>query len=273
MVIPTGNCRKVAFPLKIASYNVNSIRSRLHIVLPWLRNHRPDIFCMQETKVEDAKFPLAELEAAGYTVAFSGGKRYNGVAIASKQTPQKVSFGLADDPPDSDRLAVAHFGDLVVLNAYVPQGQEVDRPQFAYKLAWLGRLKKYLSQNFQPDGKLVLCGDFNVAPKQIDVHDPKRILGHVSFNPEVWKAYGDVLSWGLVDVFRKHHPDEPGQYTFFDYRVKDSVGRNLGWRVDHILATKKTAAASGGCVIDRATRQSEKPSDHAVIYAEWEERI
>lgn len=259
--------------MKIATYNVNSIRSRLHIVLPWLQSHQPDIFCMQETKVEDAKFPLPEFEAAGYTVTFRGGKQYNGVAIASKRKPQKFSFGLADDPPDPDRLAVAHFGDLVILNAYVPQGQEVDKPQFAYKLAWLGRLKKYLFQNFQPDQKLVLCGDFNVAPQQIDVHDPKRILGHVSFNPEVWKAYENVLTWGLVDVFRKHHPGEPGQYTFFDYRVKDSVGRNLGWRVDHILATNKTAAVSSGCVIDRATRLAEKPSDHAVIFAEWEGKL
>jgi len=273
VVITTENHRKVFYALKIATYNVNSIRSRLHIVLPWLQSHQPDIFCMQETKVEDAKFPLAEFEAAGYTVTFRGSKQYNGVAIASKRKPQKVSFGLDDDPPDPDRLAVAHFGDLVILNAYVPQGQEVDKPQFAYKLAWLGRLKKYLFQNFQPDQKLVLCGDFNVAPQQMDVHDPKRILGHVSFNPEVWKAYEDVLSWGLLDVFRHHHPGEPGQYTFFDYRVKDSVGRNLGWRVDHILATNKTAAASSGCVIDRATRLSEKPSDHAVIYAEWEGKL
>lgn len=259
--------------MKIASYNVNSLRSRLHIVLPWLEKNSPDIFCMQETKVEDAKFPAAELEALGYILSFRGNKQYNGVAIASRQKPQKVSFGLPDDPSDSDRLAVAHFGGLVVLNAYVPQGQDVEKPQFAYKLAWLGRLKKYLQTHFTPDQKLILCGDFNVAPMQIDVHDPKRILGHVSFNPDVWKAYEEVMSWGLVDVFRKHHPDERGQYTFFDYRVRDSVGRNLGWRVDHILATATLAAKSGECTIDLATRTSEKPSDHAVIYARWEGKI
>jgi len=256
--------------LKIASYNVNSLRSRLHIVLPWLQQNSPDILCMQETKVEDAKFPAAEIEALGYTISFRGSKQYNGVAIISRQKPQKVSFGLHDDPSDPDRLAVAYFDNLVALNAYVPQGQDVDKPQFSYKLAWLGRLKKYLQKNFKPDQKLVLCGDFNVAPEQIDVHDPKRILGHVSFNPEVWKAYEDVLSWGLTDVFRKHHPDEAGQYTFFDYRVRDSVGRNLGWRVDHILATKPLAAKSEECTIDLVTRTAEKPSDHAVIYARWE---
>jgi len=259
--------------LKIATYNVNSIRSRLHIVLPWLQNNSPDIFCMQETKVEDARFPIAEFEALGYVVTFRGNKQYNGVAIASRVRPQKVSFGLADEPADSDRLAQAQFNDLIILNAYVPQGQDVDKPQFAYKLAWLNRLKKYLQKNFQPDQKLILCGDFNVAPQTIDVHDPKRILGHVSFNPEVWKAYENVQSWGLTDVFRKHHPDEPGQYTFFDYRVRDSVSRNLGWRVDHILATETLAAKSIGCAIDRATRLSEKPSDHAVIYALWEGKV
>ena len=259
--------------MKIASYNVNSLRSRLHIVLPWLQNNSPDIFCMQETKVEDTRFPAAEIEALGYTISFRGNKQYNGVAIVSRQKPQKVSFGLSGDPSDPDRLAVAYFDNLVILNAYVPQGQDVEKPQFAYKLAWLGRLKKYLQENFTPDQKLVLCGDFNVAPGQIDVHDPKRILGHVSFNPEVWKAYENVVSWGLVDVFRKHHPDEPGQYTFFDYRVRDSVGRNLGWRVDHILATKSLASKSGECTIDLTTRTAEKPSDHAVIYARWEGKV
>jgi len=224
---------------------------------------------MQETKVEDAKFPAADLESLGYTVSFRGNKQYNGVAIASKQKPQRLSFGLSDDPADPDRLAVAFFNDLVILNAYVPQGQDVDRPQFTYKLAWLGRLKNYLQKNFKPDQKIILCGDFNVAPQNIDVHDPKRIMGHVSFNPEVWKAYEDVLSWGLTDIFRRHHPDEPGQYTFFDYRVRDSVGRNLGWRVDHILATNTLAAKSAECTIDLATRLAEKPSDHAVIYARW----
>jgi len=225
---------------------------------------------MQETKIEDAVFPAADFEALGYTVTFSGGKQYNGVAVASRKKPQKTTFGLSDDPKDPDRLISAQFDDLILLNAYVPQGQKVDRPQFAYKLAWLGRLKKFLKENYQPEQKVILCGDFNVAPENIDVHNPKQILGHVSFNPDVWKAFGNVLSWGLADVFRRHHPGEPGQYTFFDYRVRDSVGRNMGWRVDHILATKSVALKSSRCKIDMATRRAEKPSDHAVIYAEWE---
>lgn len=259
--------------MKIATYNVNSIRSRLHIVLPWLQNHRPDVLCMQETKVEDARFPVAEFEALGYAVTFCGSKQYNGVAIASVQKPQKIAFGLSEDPPDADRLAMVQFGDWIIVNVYVPQGQEVDKPQFAYKLAWFSRLRDYLQKNFQPDQKVILCGDFNVAPGQLDVHDPKRILGHVSFRPEVWKAFESLVSWGLTDIFRRHHPDVPGQYTFFDYRVRDSVSRNLGWRVDHILATKTAAAKSSSCTIDLTTRLAEKPSDHAVIYSVWEGNV
>ena len=270
MVLNSSNLRKAQLNLKIASYNVNSIRSRLHIVLPWLQNNKPDYFCMQETKVEDAKFPVAEFEELGYQIIFCGNKQYNGVAIASRTKPHMVKFGLDGEPNDSDRLLVAQFDDLIILNVYVPQGQEIDRPQFAYKLAWLGRLKKNLQKHYQKESKLILCGDFNVAPENIDVHDPKRILGHVSFNPEVWQAYEDMKSWGFTDVFRKHHPDEAGQYTFFDYRVRDSVGRNMGWRVDHILATKPLAAKSRSCSIDLATRLAEKPSDHAIIYAQWE---
>jgi len=259
--------------VKIVSYNTNSIRSRLHIVLPWLRDNLPDLFCLQETKVEDGKFPAEAFTDLGYFVSFRGNKQYNGVAIASRVEPRKVSFGLPGDPSDADRLAMAQFEDLVILNVYVPQGQEVTRPQFAYKLAWLARLKKYLTKHFTPEQPLVLCGDFNVAPEDIDVHDPKRILGHVSFNPEVWKAYQSVISWGLTDVFRHHHPGKPGQYTFFDYRLRDSVARNLGWRVDHILATHNLAVSSTGCTIDLQTRLADKPSDHAMIYATWERNL
>lgn len=224
---------------------------------------------MQETKVDDAVFPSGEFEKLGYYLSFKGGKQYNGVAIASKQKPAKVNFGLPGKHADNDRLAAAFFDDLVILNAYVPQGQGVEKPQFAYKLEWLKRLKNYLKKNFDPLQKLVLCGDFNIAPEDIDVHDPKRILGHVSFNPQVWKSYKELLSWGLVDLFRLHHPGELEQYTFFDYRVSDSVGRKLGWRVDHILATVVLAKSSKSCVIDMKPRFEDKPSDHTVIYAQW----
>jgi exodeoxyribonuclease III len=257
------------YKLKIATYNVNSIRSRLHIVLPWLQKNRPDYFCLQETKVADDKFPAAEFAAAGYQVVFKGNGGHAGVAIASLLKPQKVIFGLTDEPADAERIITATYGDLTIINTYAPQGQSKESPQYEYKLAWFGRLRKYLKKHFQPQNPVVLCGDLNVAPEKIDVHDPKRILGHVCFNPEVWKAYEDVKSWGFVDIFRRHHPDEAGQYTFFDYRVRDATARGLGWRVDHILATQSLADRSHICNIDLPTRLAEKPSDHVVMYAEF----
>ncbi|MEN6621227.1 MAG: exodeoxyribonuclease III, partial [Smithella sp.] len=153
-----------------------------------------------------------------------------------------------------------------------PQGYKRESEQYAYKLAWFGRFKKYLENHFKSQNQVIWCGDLNVAPEKIDVHNPKRILGHVDFNPEVWKAFEDIKSWGFVDVFRLHHPDEPGQYTFFDYRVRDSVDRKLGWRVDHILATKSLASKSKLCNIDLPTRFMEKPSDHVVVYADFKDK-
>jgi exodeoxyribonuclease-3 len=255
--------------LKLVTYNVNSIRSRLHIVLPWLQANSPDYFCMQETKVADAAFPLSDFESLGYHVVFKGDKQYKGVAIASKQKPQTVTYGFDSEPADADRMIIATYNDLTIVNTYVPQGQEMESAQFAYKLEWLARFKKYLQKNFQPKNDIIWCGDLNIAPEAIDVHDPKRLLGHVCFNPDVWKALEDIKAWGLTDVFRHHYPGVAGQYTFFDYRIKDSVKRKLGWRVDHVLATQALAAKSKSCTIDLESRLAEKPSDHLIFYAQW----
>lgn len=256
---------------KIATYNVNSLRSRLHIVIPWLTQNRPDVLCMQETKVEDAKFPAEEFEKCGYQVAFRGTKQYNGVAIASLLAPEAVSCGFDDGgPADGERLISCIFPRVTVLNTYVPQGRDKESPHFAYKLEWFHRLRAFLEKNGSPDTQLIWCGDLNVAPDAIDVHDPKRLLGHVCFTPEVWDAFAGVKAWGLLDIFRKHHPGQPGQYTFFDYRVASSVARGLGWRIDHILATRPLAERSLGCSIDLRPRLAEKPSDHTIILAEFD---
>ncbi len=256
---------------KIATYNVNSIRSRLHIIIPWLEKNRPLVFCMQETKVEDAKFPAAEFEGAGYHVVFKGEKRYNGVAIASLERPTKVSFGLDDEgPADEARLISGVFSGIPVINTYVPQGYERENPRFQYKLQWFKRLREYLVRHHSPKEPLIWCGDLNVAPEEIDVHNPKRLLGHVCFNPEVWEGLASIKSWGLVDVFRKRHGGETGQYTFFDYRVPKAVERGLGWRVDHILATPHLADQSISCSIDMNPRLAEKASDHTIVVAEFE---
>ncbi len=255
---------------KIATYNVNSIRSRIHIIIPWLKDNRPDVFCMQETKVEDRQFPARDFEEAGYYVVYKGQKRYNGVAVASLEKPEAVSFGLDDGaPPDKDRLIKGVFSGITVLNTYVPQGRDRENPNFAYKLAWFKRLRNLLEKSGSPDKPLIWCGDLNVAPEAIDVHNPKRLLGHVCFTPEVWEAFNLVKSWGFVDIFRSLHPGETHQYTFFDYRMPNSVERGLGWRVDHILATQPLASGSIKCEIDMRTRMAEKPSDHTVLMAEF----
>jgi exodeoxyribonuclease III len=260
----------VMAPLKIATYNVNSIRSRMHIVVPWLRENRPDILCMQETKVADQKFPAEAFENEGYHVAYRGDRQYNGVAVASLQKPDAVSFGLADQgPADEDRLMAVNFSGLKIINTYVPQGRDRETAHFVYKLEWFKRLKAFFERSFSPREPVVWCGDLNVARETIDVHDPKRILGHVDFNPDVWDAFDHVKSWGFIDLFRREHQGEPGQYTFFDYRVPRSVERKLGWRVDHILATTVLAERLSHCWIDMGPRLAEKPSDHTVMIAEF----
>jgi exodeoxyribonuclease III len=255
---------------RIATYNVNSVRSRLHIIIPWLQEHRPDVLCMQETKVADGQFPLSEFTETGYQVTFRGQRQYNGVAIASREKPEAVRFGLPDGgPADEDRLIAAVFAGIPVVNTYVPQGRERETPHFAYKLAWFERLRAFFAGTYSPKAPLVWCGDLNVAPEPIDVHGPKRLLGHVCFTPEVWESFAAVRAWGLDDVFRRHHPAETGLYTFFDYRVPNAVKRGLGWRVDHILATEPLAARSLHCDIDMNPRLAEKPSDHTVLVADF----
>lgn len=226
---------------------------------------------MQETKVEDEKFPTEEFRQIGYHVTFRGEKRYNGVSVASLEEPQEVSSGLDDGgPADEDRLLRGKFSGIPVLNTYVPQGHERESTQFEYKLQWFKRLRDFIERHYCAEEPLIWCGDLNVAPEEVDVHNPKRLLGHVCFTPEVWEAFACVKSWGFEDMFRKHHPNEPGQYTFFDYRVPKAVQRGLGWRVDHILATPPLADKCIDCYIDMNPTRAEKPSDHTILVAEFE---
>lgn len=255
---------------RIATFNANSIRSRLPIILSWLETNSPDVLAVQETKCQDHQFPAADINAAGYNVVFRGEKSYNGVAIIAKREPSEVRFGLDDGgPADEARLVAARIGEIDVINTYVPQGTAVGDPRFAYKLEWFSRLKNFFSRHCRPDSMLVWLGDLNVAPEPIDVYDPKRLLGSVCFHPEEHKAFGDVRKWGLVDVFRKHEKEE-GQFTFWDYRIRSSVQRNIGWRLDHILATGPLAEKSTSAWIDREPRLLPKPSDHTFLVAEFD---
>ena len=255
--------------MKIATFNANSIRARLPIVLDWLSEHHPDVLCVQETKVEDKDFPAIAFTEAGYHVVYRGEKSYNGVAIVSKAKPAHVRFGLDDDgPADETRLAYAKVGPLHVVNTYVPQGREIDHAMYGYKLQWLARLRSYFDRHFSARARVVWCGDMNVAPEPVDIYNSEAQANHVCFHVDVRKAYAETAGWGFVDVFRKHHP-EPGQYTFFDYRTIGSVKRNRGWRVDHILATPALARTSTAAWIDLAPRLREKPSDHTFVAAEF----
>ena len=258
--------------MKIATFNANSVRSRLELIRAWLARERPDVLCIQETKVQDKDFPAGPFEEDGYHVIFRGQKAHAGVAIVSQQKPGQVACGIddGDGPADEARLIRARIGGLTVINSYVPQGRSADSEHFQYKLAWLARFRRLLDRDYTPRKHLVWCGDLNVAPEEIDVHDPRRLKDHVDFHPEARAALEQVRSWGLVDVFRKLHPGEPGQYTFWDYRVPRSVDRGLGWRVDHIWATPPVANKATKAWIDVDARRQEKPSDHTLLVAEFD---
>lgn len=255
----------------VATYNVNSLRARMHIVIPWLKQHRPTVLCMQETKVVDADFPAAAFEEAGYSVVFRGQKSYNGVAIASKLPVNEIKFGFQDGedaPEDEARLISCVINGVRVVNTYVPQGREITDAMFQYKLRWFERLNSLFSR-WISSGYLLWCGDLNVAPEPMDVYDPERLKDHVCFHEDVRAAFQKVKSMGLVDIFRRFN-QSPKQYTFYDYRFPKSVERNKGWRIDHILANESLAAGAHECYIDMEPRMAEKPSDHTVLAASFD---
>lgn len=254
----------------VATFNVNSIRSRLGIVMDWLKAFHPDVLAIQETKTPDEGFPVEAFRQAGYHVIFRGQKSYNGVALASRMEPRDMVFGLDDGgPADDTRLAAARCGSLVVVNTYVPQGRDIEHEMFRYKLQWFARLRRYFERHYTPRQFVVWVGDMNVAPEAMDIHNAEQQTHHVCYHEDVRRAFADVVGWGFVDVFRKHCPD-PGQYSFFDYRMKEAVRRNQGWRVDHIMATRPLAARSMRAWIDREPRMAERPSDHTVVAAEFD---
>jgi exodeoxyribonuclease-3 len=254
--------------MRVASYNVNSLRIRLPIVSQWLTDNKVDVLCVQETKVQDVDFPTEAFDNINYNYAFKGQKSYNGVAILSKHPIKNVIFGLPDEPKDEARIIKAEINGVAIINTYIPQGHSPDSEKFQYKLKWFARLLAYFRQNFAPSDSVVWTGDLNIAPKPEDVYDPQTLLGHVCFHPAVQRALDKIMNWGFVDVFRKHC-SEPNEYTFWDYRQRDAFRRNLGWRLDHIMATKPIAEKSTSCYIDKKPRVAERPSDHTPIVAEF----
>jgi exodeoxyribonuclease-3 len=252
--------------MRIASWNVNSIRPRLEHLTDWLRLAAPDVVCLQETKVEDEKFPADALAEAGYRTLFYGQKAYNGVATLARfgLAMEGVKKNLDGDDDAAPRRSIACTVEGVrIINVYVPNGQAVGTQAFAYKLMWLSRLSLELATHHAPTEPLVLCGDFNVAPAPIDVHDPIRWDGHVLFHADERAALADVVRWGFVDGLRAHHP-EPGLYTWWDYRM-NAFKRGHGLRIDHALLTRPVADRCRDAWIDRRPRERERPSDHAPL--------
>lgn len=255
--------------MKIATFNANSIRSRLSIILEWLERHQPDVLGIQETKVQDADFPVESIEKAGWHVVFKGEKSYNGVALICKTEPSDVRFGFDDGgPSDETRLVRAVVGGIPVVNTYVPQGRAVDHAMYQYKLRWYKRLKTLFVEEYSLDKPFAWIGDINIAVSPVDVSNSEAHRNDPCYHVDAREAFLDTCSLGLEDVFRKHHPDDE-VYSFFDYRVPNALKRNIGWRIDYILASKPLAARSVACEIDYEPRGMEKPSDHTFVVAEF----
>ena len=256
--------------MKIATFNVNSIRIRLPIVLQWLEQHQPDVLCLQETKVPDDQFPALAFASTGYHVAYRGMKSYNGVAVLSRKTPESISYGFDDAAPEPDdvRLIRVVIDGISIINTYVPNGFKIDSPKYTYKLGWYTRLRLYFEKHLSPDRPAVWCGDMNVAPEPIDVHSPEKHLKHVCFHEDARRAYKETLAWGFVDVFRKLYPDRQ-QFTFWDYLRPSSLDKNKGWRIDHILATTPMAEKCIKVDVDIEPRRASLPSDHTFLWAEF----
>jgi exodeoxyribonuclease-3 len=254
--------------MKVATYNVNSLRRRLSIVLDWLSRHQPDVFCLQETKVQDSEFPVAEVERAGYHASFRGMKSYNGVATLTKVKPEKVVHGLREEgDTESTRILQTVVNGLPIINTYVPQGHTITSEKYVQKLLWFKHLKQYFEAHLNSQQPALWVGDINVAPEPIDVYHPDRRVNDVDFHIDARNAFKEVLAWGFVDVFRKLHPERI-QYTYWDYYRK-AFDNNWGWRIDHILATVPLAEKCQRVDVDLEPRRADGASDHTVVWAEF----
>jgi exodeoxyribonuclease-3 len=255
--------------MKIATYNVNSVRKRLPIILEWLADHKPDVMCLQETKVMDADFPQEAIRKAGYHASFRGMKAYNGVATLTRNVPELVIHGLHEGADNEDfRIIQTVVSGIPIINTYVPQGYSISSDKYALKLAWFQRLRAYFKEQLDPQKPALWLGDLNVAPDPIDVYHPEKRINDPDFHIDARTAYKETVSWGFVDVFRKLHPDVV-QYTYWDF-FRNAFERNFGWRIDHILATEVLANRCRVARVDMAARKLPAASDHTIVWAEFD---
>ena len=252
--------------MKLAAWNVNSLNVRLPHVIEWLKTHQPDALCLQELKMEDAKFPLAAFDDIGYHAVFNGQKTYNGVAIISRSRPEDVSRDMIGYEDHQKRVIAATIEGVRVVSAYIPNGQTVESEKYQYKLQWLAALQTYMQNTIAEYGDVALLGDYNIAPDDRDVYDPKAWEGQVLCTVPERDAFRALVGLGLVDSFRLFEQAEKS-FSWWDYRM-NGFKRNLGLRIDHILLTTGLASRCTASIIDVEPRKLERPSDHAPVVAD-----
>ena len=252
--------------MKIATWNVNSLKVRLPHVLDWLNTYQPDVLALQETKLIDDKFPHAELQAVGYSCLCSGQPTYNGVAILSRMAPEDCIHGIANYEDVQKRVLSATIAGIRIVNVYIPNGQSVDSDKYVYKLAWLEALTALLARELKTYPNLVLLGDYNIAPEPRDVHDPQAWEGQVLFSAPERAAFQGLLNLGMRDSFRLFEQAEKS-FSWWDYRM-NAFRRNMGLRIDHILVSAPLVSLCKTVVIDKEARKAERPSDHAPVMLE-----
>jgi exodeoxyribonuclease-3 len=257
--------------MRIATWNVNSLKARLPRVEAWLEECQPDILCMQETKLSDSNFPALTFGALGYEAAHHGEGQWNGVAILSRVGLEEPSVGFAPDDEimgDEARILSATCGGIRVATVYVPNGRSLDHEQYRFKLDWLARLRAHLDTACDPNAPVLVCGDFNIAPEDRDVWDVNAVHGATHVSEPERAALAELKEWGLVDVFRRHFEDA-GLYSWWDYRA-GNFHKHLGMRIDLMLTTKTLADRSRWALIDRNARKGKSPSDHAPLIVDFD---
>ena len=249
--------------MKLATWNVNSLKVRLPQVLDWLRDNPVEVLCLQETKLQDHDFPQEALQAAGYHSVFAGQKTYNGVAILSRSPASEVQIGIPNYEDEQKRVLAATIDGQRVVCVYVPNGQEVDSDKYHYKLGWLRALTDWLREELQRHPKLLVLGDYNIAPDDRDVHDPVAWQGNILVSEAERERFQQLLALGLHDSFRLFE-QAAKSFSWWDYRML-AFRRNQGVRIDHILVSEALKTACDSCVIDKTPRKWERPSDHTPV--------
>jgi exodeoxyribonuclease III len=254
--------------LKIATFNANSIRMRMPILLNWLKKEKPDVLAVQETKVQDLEFPKEPIEQAGWNVVFHGQKGYNGVAFISQKPMEKVDMGFYKQPEEQARFITGEYAGVRLFNTYIPQGYAIDSEKYQYKLKYLADLRKYFEKNVPNSRPALWMGDLNVARTEIDLNNPKGNKEHPCFHIDARNALEEVMKGKWTDLFREK-VKEGGHYTFWDMRFPGAFEKNLGWRIDLILGTPPMVERLRKIWIDTKPRGLEKPSDHTFLVAEF----